>query len=321
MISSPMVPAKVYEYKQENKTYKIELAKNINNVILTIKNISKVESYYKSEISLENIQMKNQVFRMFKTIDEFINSFEGFIINKNASIKESNNSLTLDVLIFNFINGNKEKVSFEFNKIENTNKDEIIKSLIMKVNDLEEKYNKLKENYEKIMAFVGPMMEKKEEKFKFQWENNENCELSKNNTKLRKIKNQGWNTNVKGNKILKKNAINVFKIKVNNINSDKSGLSFGIVKKSSVSSSNLYENDWNINCTGVATINSKFESFKNEAINKDDIVTFIVDLKNGNLEVKKNDISLGKLDGIPLDEDLVPCVCNYYVDNEIEIVE
>ena len=40
------------------------------------------------------------------------------------------------------MNGNKEKISFELKKIENTNKDEIIKQLCFKVNNLEEKYKK-----------------------------------------------------------------------------------------------------------------------------------------------------------------------------------
>ena len=35
----------------------------------------------------------------------------------------------LDLFIYNIMNGDKEKVTFEMNKIENTNKDEIIKSL------------------------------------------------------------------------------------------------------------------------------------------------------------------------------------------------
>ena len=156
--------------------------------------------------------------------------------------------------------------------------------------------------------------------FRFQWENHDNCELSNNNKKLKKIKNGGCNTNVKGNKILRKNSINIFKIRVNNINSDKSGLYFGIARASTNFSSCPFNEEWNISCSNT-TNNSKFKSFKYSQINKDDIITFIVDLNKGTLEVKKNDESLGKLSDIPKNEDLVPCVCNYYVGNEIEIIE
>jgi hypothetical protein len=109
----------------------------------------------------------------------FINSLEGFIANKNISIKDNNNNLILELFVFNFMNGNKEKVSFELNKVENTNKDEIIRSLCLKVNTLEEKYNKVNEkyttlekNYEKIMTFIEPMIKEAEDlknyKYKFQ---------------------------------------------------------------------------------------------------------------------------------------------------------
>ena len=310
---------KELEFTQDEKKYIIELSKNSNNAILTIKDPNIINSYYKLEITLTDIQNKNQMFRIYKSIEEFINSLEGFIANKNVSIKEYNNNLNLEIFIYNILNGNKEKIILEFNKIENTNKDEIIKSLCLKVNALEEKCKMLEKNYAKIMAFVEPMIKEEEaKKFKFQWEKHDNCELANDNKILKKIKNQGWNTNVKGNKILKKNSINIFKIRVNEINSDKTGLAFGISK---ASSSFSYTNNWNMNCSSTSSYNNIFNSFKSTTINKGDIITFIVDLKIGSLEVKKNNEVLGKLNDIPTNEDLVPTVCNFYVGNEIEIIE
>ena len=78
------------------------------------------------------------------------------------------------------MNGNKETINLKFNKVENTNKDEIIKILCLKVNALEEKckinYEKnmaleekckmLEKNYQKILSFVELMMKKEEEKKK-----------------------------------------------------------------------------------------------------------------------------------------------------------
>ena len=192
----------------------------------------------------------------------------------------------------------------------------IIKELKDKLN---EKDKKLKESENKLKKGK----EKKEKNlFKFQWENHENCEFSNNNKKLKKIKNNyEWNTNIKGNKILKKNAINIFKITVNNINNDKSGLSIGIaITSCNFSDANLYFNEWNFNCKNYE-INSKLKSFKNEIIYKDDIITFVVDLINGSLSVKKNDKYLGIIYDISKNEDLVHSVCNYFVGNEIEIIE
>ena len=107
---------------------------------------------------------------------------------------------------------------------------------------------------------------------------------------------------------------------MNNINSDKSGLCFGIAKASTIFSLCPFEDDWNISCKNT-TNNVKFRTFVRQEFNKGDIATFIVDLLYGTLEVKKNDISLGKINNIPTNEDLVPCVCNFYVGNEIEIIE
>ena len=157
--------------------------------------------------------------------------------------------------------------------------------------------------------------------FKFEWENHFDCEFSNNNKKLKKIKNEGWKTNIKGNKILKKSSINIFKIKVNKIKYDKSGLAFGIAKASSNFSTSLYDKDWHINCANTKSYNSKFKSFISTTIDQGDIVTFIVDLIKGTLSVKKNDEILGTINNIPINEDLVPCVCNYYIENEVEIVE
>ena len=50
-------------------------------------------------------------------------------------------------------------------------------------------------------------------------------------------------------------------------------------------------------------------------------MTFIADLRVGTLEVKKNNISLGKLNNIPTNEDLVPSVNIYYVNDEVEIID
>lgn len=306
---------KSYEFTQDGKKYTIQSVQNLNNAVFTIKDKNKINEIFNLEITFEDIKKKNSSLEIYKNIEEFINSLEQFISNKNISIKENNNGLILDLYLFNIMNGNKEKVSFEFNKSENYDKDEIIKSLCLKVNNLEEKYNKLNEKYEKIIYFVGTIIN-----FRFQWENHNNCELSNNNKRLRKIKDEGWNTNVKGNKILRKNSINIFKIKVNNIHKDKNGLYFGIARSSFNFSSSPYDEEWNISCNNTIN-NSKFKSFKYSEINKNNIVTFIVDLNDGTLEVRKNDDSLGKLKDIPKNEDLVPCVCNYYVGNEIEIIE
>ena len=123
---------------------------------------------------------------------------------------------------------------------------------------------------------------------------------------------------VKGNNLLKRNEINIFKIKVNHIHKDKSGLEFGISKNNSIYN-NSWGFDWHMCCSETNLY--KYKNFSKEKINEGDILTFIVDLKIGTLEVKKNDTSLGKLNDLPINEDLVPSLNIYYVGNEVEIID
>ena len=213
--------SKNIEYKQDDKTYKIEYKNSLDKFYLSIRNISKIESFYELEISLDDIKKKNQIFKMYQTIQEFTMAFEEFIKGKNISINESQDNLTFNLIVFNIFNGSKENVSFALHKKQNDNKDEIIKYLCTKVNDLETKLEEMNNNYMNLKTMI-------ENKFYFVWENHSNCQLSNGGKRIKKIKNEGWNTGVKANKILKRNEVNIFKIIVYHINNDKSGFQFGI---------------------------------------------------------------------------------------------
>ena len=305
---------KILEYQQDDNKYSIEIGTNFNKANFCIKNKNKIDSFYYLEISLEDIQKKNPIFKLYQTIQDFINSIEGFIKNKNFSIQETKENLTLNIFVFNMLNGNKENVSFVFHKKENNNKDEVIKYLCSKVNDLETKLDEMNKNYLNLKEMFDNL--KKIVLPDFVWKEHSNCKLFDFGTRIKKIQNIGWNAGIKANNLLKKNEVNIFKIKVNHINNDKTGLEFGIAKNSS--NVDNFGTDWLMSCDN--TKKYKYSSFTSEQINEGDIMTFIVDLKNGTLEVLKNDKSLGKLNDIPKNEDLVPCASIHYVDDEIEIV-
>jgi len=71
--------------------------------------------------------------------------------------------LIFDLLVFNIVSGDKETISFELKRFENNNKDEIIKTLYLKINSFKEKLNIMNEKYNKIMTFIEPMIKEKEE--------------------------------------------------------------------------------------------------------------------------------------------------------------
>ena len=319
MFAPPVITSKndtkSIEYKQNDISYEIKISSDSNNAHFFVKNINKIDSFYELEISFSDIQKKNPLFKIYQTIQDFINSVEGFIQNKNISIQESNNNLILNIIVFNMMNGNKENVSFTLYKKENNNKDEIIKYLCKKVDVLEEKLEQMNKNYLNLKETVDKLIKKDETIFV--WENNSNCQLLNGKKGIKKLQSQGWNTGIKGNNLLKRNAVNTFKIRVNHVNGDKSGLQFGISKfNSNTSQCGI---DWHMSCNGTNCY--KYGSFVSKTINEGDIMTFIADLKNGTLEVKQNDISLGKLHNIPTNEDLVPSASIYYVNDEIEIID
>lgn len=209
MLSSPLQASKndkkTINYHQDGKTYSIEIEINLNNAQFCIKNKNKIETYYDLEISFEEIQNKNPFFKVYQTIQDFINSIEDLIKNKNISIQETQENLTLNIVLFNMINGNKENVSFVFNKKENNDKDEIIKYLCKKVTDLETKLNDMSKNYLNLKELVDNMAKKSSfTTFNYTWENHSNCELFDNGKRIKKIKNSGWNTGIKANNLLKK---------------------------------------------------------------------------------------------------------------------
>jgi hypothetical protein len=308
--------SKNLEYIQDDKTYRIKYYSNLDKFYLSIRNISKIESFYELEISLDDIKKKNQIFKMYQTVQEFTKAFEEFIKSKNISINESQENLTFNLIVFNIFNGSKENVSFALHKKENDNKDEIIKYLCTKVNNLEAKLDEMNKNYINLKTIVDGII-KEQNEYNFVWESHSNCQLSNGGKRIKKIQNNGWNTGVKGNKILKRNEVNIFKIIVNHVNSDKSGLQFGISKyNSNVSKCGI---DWHMRCDD--TSDYKYKSFSREKIYERDTITFIADLKNGTLEVKKNTISLGKLNDLPTNEDLIPSASIYYVNDEIEIID
>ena len=174
---------KIIEYQQDDNKYSIEIGINLNNANFCIKNKDKIDSFYNLEISLEDIQKKNQFFKLYQTIQDFINSIEGFIQNKNISIQETKENLTLNIIVFNMLNGNKENVSFVFHKKENNNKDEVIKYLCSKVNDLETKLDEMNKNYLNLKEMFDNL--KKIVLTDFVWKEHSNCQLYDNGRRIK----------------------------------------------------------------------------------------------------------------------------------------
>ena len=77
---------KILDFKQDNNTYKIKLSQNSNIVIFSIKDLNRIDEFYELEILFEDIQKKNQIFKIYNSIENLITSIEKMIQNKNISL-------------------------------------------------------------------------------------------------------------------------------------------------------------------------------------------------------------------------------------------
>ena len=151
---------------------------------ISIRNKNNINSVYEFEIPLEEIWNRNPSFKPYQSIQEFINSIEGFIKNRSVWIQETSENLTFNITIFNMVNGTKENVPFILYKKRHgyDNKDQTINYLTTRVNNLETQLRNLKEDFDELKKIVSPELE---------WEEHPNCEIFDNGKRIRNIRNEG----------------------------------------------------------------------------------------------------------------------------------
>ena len=74
------------EYKQDDKTYRIEYYINLDKFYLSIRNISKIESFYELEISLDDIK-RGKSFKAETFMGLMRNFFFKELCNKYPYVK------------------------------------------------------------------------------------------------------------------------------------------------------------------------------------------------------------------------------------------
>ena len=109
------------------------------------------------------------------------------IKNKNIKIIVNNETLQLNLFVFNVLNGNKEEISFCLKRKENINKDEIIKYLSIKVDNLEEQLKEMNKKYDDLKEIVDGLIKKDKQNFNFVWTNHSNCQLSNGGKKKKNL--------------------------------------------------------------------------------------------------------------------------------------
>ena len=101
-------------------------------------------------------------------------------------------------------------------------------------------------------------------------------------------------------------------LKINQINKESEGISFGVVSKDDINLENTenYKDKWMIN-----------NPDDNEKYVNGDIVLLKADMRKGDLELYKNGLLRGKRDGLPKNKKLIPAVCLNNQQDEVEFIE
>ena len=333
----------------ENIKYLEESSKNIDESLKKMKEINE-------EIIKSKEEIKLKISKIFTKIRNLLNEREDQLLLELDNIYD--NSFFKEELIKKGekipkqIKSFLEKGKLLNNEWENNNKlisnindciniENNIKS-ISEINEIIDKCNSKKVNIkfkpenqeitelEKNIKLFGELINEENEEFKFIFQPGNNYNISNNG--LIATKNNGkdaWNCIIIGNKMIPKNRISKFKIKINQNkrNAGNHDIVIGIGPKIFKNKDSFYSDCWSIN-SGPRNIveiciKGSFKSYNNhkEEIKQDDIIEVIVDRKNGNLSFAVNDVNYGiACSTIPKEDELYPTISLYEQGLSVEIL-
>ncbi len=115
------------------------LSKNINNIILNVKNKGKIENNnYYSRMRIEEIK-ENKYFLMFDNLDEIYEELVNLLTNNKPIIVEESNKLILSIPISTT---KIKEIKFEINEKEKSDKEKI-QELYLIINNLKTYYDSI----------------------------------------------------------------------------------------------------------------------------------------------------------------------------------
>ena len=254
------------------------------------------------EINLKKIDKDKDC--VIKDLKEKINSYECNWLN--IDYKEDYQKLILDTF---------KKIHHEMNEIgkkiiDNANANNYLKLKFIGVRDLNTYINSLLNN---------------NSNFTFSWKAGENCTLCNFNRRINKTGGNNFNCTVIGDKILIKNSINEWKIRIINSRTPMDGISIGV----GPSDLNIKDSDcfsgWSLYCNGLHPglyLRSKKKIKYGQGMKSGDIIGVKMNTILNELSFSLNGEDLGvACRDIPTDIDLVPVVFMYYEEDSVELLK
>ena len=107
-IDSDLIEIKNYNLPLNNKDYLIQIGKTSSKEKIGFKikeNTSELKYYFEKFLSLIDLQNINRTFKMFDSIDEAYKNIDAIFQEKNASIMDKNDQLSLKFEVNQLING------------------------------------------------------------------------------------------------------------------------------------------------------------------------------------------------------------------------
>ena len=285
-------------------------------------------------------EILSKIKEIFSKLRNCVNERENILLENLNKIKSNEKKLVLlnkALIDINKINESLNKNDVGLDETLLSKNDKNINNVYDEINKYKKEIELQEDNFTYEENILNEIIDKinnfgkfdnNSKYLKFNWKSGPNYSLSNNNNIATKINGgNGYNCNILGNKILPKNKVSKWRIK---LNTKKSNMTWDILigvgpSDLDQNNENLYSRTWTLICEFPAMSiqsGSPTYAFKNKSkVKEGDIVEVIVDLIKGELSFTVNDIFYGIGCKIPLDINLSPFVLIYVEGESIELID
>ena len=134
-----------FEIKQDSKIYKLNIEIENQNIILNLSDEKTLYEEYESNLTFEELKNIHKAFSMLNSTQEFIEYIKILIQNNKLTInKENEYRIIINMIVEYLYKQNTIEIDLKLKKI---NTDKIVKNLSKQINILNEKLQKVENNY------------------------------------------------------------------------------------------------------------------------------------------------------------------------------
>ena len=134
-----------FEIKEDSKIYKLNIEIENQNIILNLSDEKILYEEYESNLTFDELKNIHKAFSMLNSTQEFIEYIKVLIQNNKLTInKENEYRVIINMIVEYLYKQNTIEIDLKLKKI---NTDKIVKNLSKQINILNEKLQKVENNY------------------------------------------------------------------------------------------------------------------------------------------------------------------------------